>query len=289
MQVTDSVHALKIPFQLTTPSGAVAHRFVYVYLVIAEKICLVDSGVAGSENAIFNYIRKMGRNPDEIAHLILTHSHPDHIGGARAIKNATGCAVHAHSAEKAWIEDIQLQSRERPVPGFDVLVGGSVGVDRALEQGDSLKLGERLLLDVLHTPGHSRGSISLRLPSESVLFTGDAIPLPGDIPIYEDVEQLVRSIEALMYLDGIRHLLASWDDPRQGKDIALLFRACLATLRRIHESVIAVADLASNPMEVSRMVLDKLELPQTLANPLVAKSLLSHLSVRDKGEALFHV
>ena len=47
MQMTDHVHALKIPFQITDPSGQKIPRFVYAFLIYGESICLIDSGVAG--------------------------------------------------------------------------------------------------------------------------------------------------------------------------------------------------------------------------------------------------
>ncbi len=281
MRITDRVHGLKISFDVTTPSGGKVPRSVYIYLIFGRRICLIDSGVAGSEKAVFDLIRTTGRSPAEISHLVLTHSHPDHIGAAQAIKMATGCIVCAHPAEKEWIEDTRLQSRERPVPGFAALVGGPVPVDCGLEQGSILEIDDDLLLEAFHTPGHSRGSISLRLPSEGALFTGDAIPVPGDIPIYEDVETLVRSIRFLMALEGTGFLLSSWDEPRQGEEIARTFRASIDFLRRVHESVVAAADPVSTPMEMCRRVLDRLGLPQAVANPLVTASFLSHLRVRD--------
>jgi hydroxyacylglutathione hydrolase len=99
MQISNRIHALKVPFQITDKSGMKVPRFVYVYLIYGEKICLIDSGVASSEDVIFDYIRKTGRQPEEISLLILTHSHPDHIGSALAIKKASGCTVAAHAAE----------------------------------------------------------------------------------------------------------------------------------------------------------------------------------------------
>lgn len=284
MRITDCVHALKIPFHVTTPLGVKVDRFVYVYIVLGKRIFLVDSGVANSEHAIFEYIREAGRNPEEISHLILTHSHPDHIGAARAIKKASRCTICAHPAEKSWIEDVDLQSKERPVPGFNALVGGSVSVDCVLEEGKKLEIDENLQLEVFHTPGHSKGSISLQLQPEGVLFTGDAIPIPGDIPIYEDVGSLVRSIRFLMGLSGIKFMLASWDDPQQGEYIARRFRASIDYIQRIHDAVTKVADPELGPMEVCLRVLDELGLPKAIANPLMAMSFMSHLKVRTKGE-----
>jgi hydroxyacylglutathione hydrolase len=284
MRITDSVHALKIPFHVTTQLGVKVKRFVYVYIIFGKRIFLVDSGVANSEHAIFKYIRETGRNPEEISLLILTHSHPDHIGAARAIKIVTGCTICAHPAEKMWIEDVELQSKERPVPGFNDLVGGSVTVDCVLEEGNILKIDENLMIEVFHTPGHSKGSISLRLQPEGILFTGDAIPVPGDIPIYEDIESLVRSIRVLMGLNGIRLLLSSWDDPQEGENIAQRFRASIGFLQRIHDAVARVADLGLAPMEMCLRVLNAMGLSLAIANPLLATTFISHLKVRPNGE-----
>lgn len=136
---------------------------MYSYLIYGETITLIDTGVAGCENTIFDSIRSIGRDPREISLIILTHSHPDHIGAAKAIKKATGCSAMAHPAERAWIEDVDLQSRERPVPGFSTVVGGPVQLDHELADGDVIDPDgtEEYELQVFHTPGHSAGSISL--------------------------------------------------------------------------------------------------------------------------------
>ncbi len=125
MQITPAIHALRHPFQVPVAPGITLDRFVYSYLIAGETITLIDTGVAGSETRIFEYIQSIGRNPSEISLIVLTHSHPDHIGAARAIREATGCSVAAHPAERSWIEDVERQNQERPVPGFATLVGGS--------------------------------------------------------------------------------------------------------------------------------------------------------------------
>src|SRR5512137_779298 len=121
MQITPSIHALRHPFKIPVAPGIAIDRFVYSYILAGETITLIDTGVAGCENCIFDYIRSIGRDPEEITLIILTHSHPDHIGAAKAIRDATGCSVMAHSSERVWIEDVDRQNRERPVPGFSTL------------------------------------------------------------------------------------------------------------------------------------------------------------------------
>ena len=293
MQITKHIHALKVPFQITDRSGHKVQRFVYVYLIYGEKICLIDSGVASSEQFIFDYLRETGRRPDEISLLILTHSHPDHVGSAKAIKMASGCKVAAHGAEKAWIEDVDLQYRERPVPGFHSLVGGSVKVDSVLKEGDILDLGDGLSLAVIHTPGHSDGSISLWLAEEGVLFTGDAISLPGEMPVYDDPIESVKSIKRLKAIVGIKVLLAAWDQPRDGEQAYRIMDESMGYLQRIHEAVIKISfeQISSeqptlDSMEQTRRVLKELGLPETMANPLVARSFQANLKARNHQNLL---
>jgi hydroxyacylglutathione hydrolase len=290
MQITDHVHALKIPFQITDPSGQKIARFVYAFLIYGEEICLIDSGVAGSEKIILDYLKRTGKSPEEIKRLILTHAHPDHIGAAAAIKRISGCTVAAHVAEKAWIEDVDLQAKERPVPGFFSLVGGSVQVDRTLQDGEVLHLDGDLALQVLHTPGHSPGSLSLWLAQEGVLFTADAIPIAGDMPIYQDILASVRSLQRLAAIPEIKLLLAAWDEPRRGSEAHRIMDEGLQYLQRIHRSVLKVAraNPGISPMELCWRTLELLGLPPIMANPLVAASFQASLKeeIRDQQDLL---
>ncbi|MGC9444192.1 MAG: MBL fold metallo-hydrolase [Candidatus Methanospirareceae archaeon] len=278
MQVTEHIHALKIPFQLTAPAGTRIDRFVYMYLVYGDTICLIDSGVAGSEQVIFDYLQQTDRMPDEIATLVLTHAHPDHIGAARAIQQVTGCTVAAHRADRPWIENVEQQFRDRPIPNVHALVGGSVAVDHVLEDNEVLNLDKELTLAVLHTPGHSKGSISLWLDEDHALISGDAVPRPGDVPIYDDAAASARSIQRLRAHDGIQVLLSAWDEPRIGDEAYQALDDGLHYLHRIHKAVSSVS--ADNPdlnaQELCARVLDALGLPATSANPLVARTIEAH-------------
>jgi hydroxyacylglutathione hydrolase len=288
MQITEHVHALRIPFQVHLPTGITLERFVYAFLILGKRICLIDSGVATAETVIFEYLETAGRKPEEIDLLVLTHSHPDHIGAAKAIREKTGCLVAAHEAEKGWIEDVDLQSRERPVPGFHTLVGGSVPVGRSLADGDVIELWDGHSLKVIHTPGHSAGSICLLYEKDRVLFSADAVPIAGDIPIYADIVESVRSLKRLKGLHGVDHLLAAWDKPRQGREAEETIDGGLQTLQRIHSIVTGLAADGNpgDPMELCRKALAAMGLPPSLANPLIARSFLSSLKVRDMQDLI---
>ncbi len=286
MKITDHIHALKIPFQITDPSGRSLPRFVYVYMIYGREITLIDSGVASSAGIILEYLRNTGRNPEEISLMILTHGHPDHIGAAKAIKEISGCSVAAHGADRVWIENPDQQLKDRPVPGFYSLVKGSVRVDRILNEGDVLYLEPEMHLDVLHTPGHSPGSISLWMQEEGVLFSGDAITLAGEMPIYDDIKSSMASIQRLKAIEGINLLLSAWDEPRQGEDAYRIMDQGLDYLQRIHRSVIRAAERkgSDNQMEICSEAVRELGLPEMMANPLVCRSFLSSLT--DEGKKL---
>jgi hydroxyacylglutathione hydrolase len=253
MKITDHIHALRMPFHVEDPSGNRIPRFVYVYIICGKQICLIDSGTKSSEKEIFGYLERLGRRPEEISLLILTHSHPDRIGAAQVVQRVSGCTVAAHAAERVWIEDVNLQFEKRPVPGFHSLVKGSVHVDRVLEENDIVNVGNSLDLKVLHTPGHSPGSISLCLDREGALFSADAIPIVGEMPIWEDPAASIKSIEKLLALEGIRILLSAWDDPIEGEDAYRKMEEGKRYLQRIHETVLRVGpDPDLDFMELSK-------------------------------------
>ena len=289
MQITPSIHAIRHSFRVPVAHGIAIDRFVYSYLIYGEMITLIDTGVAGCEMQIFEYIRSTERNPSEIALIILTHSHPDHIGSARAIQRATGCSIAAHRAERTWIEDVERQNRERPVPGFATLVGGSVQINNELVDGDAIepddtRAGE---MQVFYTPGHSAGSISLFLHNEGALFSGDAIPVTGDLPVYDDAVLSVRSVKNLKAIRGIQVLLSSWDEPRRGDDAYRQMDLALNYLQHIHEVVLDNAGVG-NPdlMELTIKSSNALGLPPQAVNPLLARTFAANLRVREQKNLL---
>jgi len=289
MQIAPSIHALRLPFRVPIVPGIVLDRFVYSYLVYGETITLIDTGVAGCERQIFDSIRSTGRNPSEIALIILTHSHPDHIGAASTIQQVTKCSIAAHPAERTWIEDVKLQNRERPVPGFAMLVGGSVQLDHELADGDSIEPDETRggEMQVFHTPGHSPGSISLFMHSEGALFSGDAIPVMGDLPVYDDALASIQSIKRLRGLAGIRVLLSAWDEPRKGVEAYRQMDQAVEYLQTIHEAVLAVAGTGSpNLIELTRKTAAVIGLPPRAVNPLLSRTFAANLRVRDRESLL---
>lgn len=289
MQVTQHVHTIRLPFTIQQAPAVTIERFVNIFLITGRSLTLIDTGVAGSERQIFEYIRTIGRDPSEIARILLSHSHPDHIGAARTIRESTGCCVAAHASEREWIENVNIQCRERPVPGFHTLVGGSVPLSHTIDDGEILLLDDKHELDLiaLHTPGHSAGSVSFLLRSEGILFTGDAVPVPGAIPVYDDILASVESIKRLAHTDGIRIMLSSWDEPWEGILAYQRMREALTYLQEVHTAVIrAGCSLPSDPMDLCRRTAAALGIPPQAATPLLARTFTGHLRFCDRPKLI---
>lgn len=286
MRITERIHAIKIPFKVPLAAEVSIDRFAFVYLVLGDSIHLIDSGVAGADTLIWDYLKGVGRGPDEVSSLILTHSHPDHIGAASSIKARTGCTVYGHALEQRWIEDTARQYSERPIPGFHTLVAGPVAVDKLVAGGGTVYLENGIRCHVIHTPGHSQGSISLWFAEEKALFSGDALLVPGDLPIYEDISTCLSSIATLQTIDGVETLFSSWESPLQGRQkIRRRMEESDAYLRRIHQAVINndTGQKEQDVMVLCRKVVEELKLPPVAVMPLVAKAFASSLAVAREG------
>ena len=123
--------------------------------------------------------------------IVVTHAHIDHIGGAQKLKLATGAPVYMNLADSELqaMLDVQAGWLGMPVPD-------AVEIDVPVNDGDKLLVGTTEV-HVLHTPGHTQGSICLWIPGEKKLLAGDTLfrdsigrtDLPGG-----DGRQILRSI-----------------------------------------------------------------------------------------------
>ena len=98
--------------------------------------------------------------------IISTHRHWDHIGDNAAVVDATGAEIAAHLLDRHGLENPQPSMAPFPIPPSIPAVD--------LEEGSRIRFGE-IDLEVLHTPGHTEGSVCLLSGSESLLFTGDTL------------------------------------------------------------------------------------------------------------------
>ena len=147
-------------------------RVSNVYLVSVEDgLLLVDTGIPGNAKRILAFIERLGRRPDELRTIVLTHWHIDHVGSVAELKRLTGAQVAIHELDAPV-----LAGRERPAKGRRAMAVITrlfrlrpVTADLLLRDGD--RIGG---LEVVHVPGHTAGSIVLRR-DDGVVFSGDAL------------------------------------------------------------------------------------------------------------------
>lgn len=267
------IHQLKIDFNVTPE----IKRYVYVYVIEGCFCWLIDAGVDGAEQTIEAYLNSIGRQMTDIRGISLTHAHPDHIGAAAKIRELTGCKVYASIGERPWIEDIDLQFAKRPIPNFYTLVNRSVPVDEILKDGDRIELEEHLTIQAIETPGHSCDELSYLLPEARCIFTGDAIPVKGDIPIWIHAESSRKSLEKLGDLTLADTFCPAWDvtyDRVQAKE---KIQEALRLMDELREEVDQCKGAANSSEELVHKVCEGMGMKHFLQNPLFRRTVESFL------------
>ncbi|MFF3751783.1 MBL fold metallo-hydrolase [Streptomyces sp. NPDC002018] len=174
-----------------------------------EELTLVDAGHRHAAPDIERAIRSLGASPEALRRIVLTHCHRDHVGAAGELAERYGAEVLAHRL------DAPVVRGDLPVPepalldweiplyehGLTVPEAPPTRVDRELEDGDELDFGDGAR--VVHTPGHTDGSIGVHLPRHGVLFVGDTIASVGGIRLgvfHVDRERAQASMRRLVAL-----------------------------------------------------------------------------------------
>jgi glyoxylase-like metal-dependent hydrolase (beta-lactamase superfamily II) len=207
--------------------------FVSCFLIKGERCILVDTGIPGSTDKIFNTLSSTGIDPQDISLIILTHVHVDHFGCVKQIKEKTGAkvAVQANAAEKlrqGETEDvvgtsfiarllINIMSKRIPkdIPGVtpEVIINDELSLQEYGVKGK-----------VMSTPGHTDGSVSVILDNGEVIV-GDMIRgglisknTPGIPPFVVNIQQLKESINKILDLKPTK-LYASHGGPFNPEDV----------------------------------------------------------------------
>jgi glyoxylase-like metal-dependent hydrolase (beta-lactamase superfamily II) len=150
------------------------------FLFTDERLTLIDAGMVGSRLALDRYLRRIGREMEELDLVICTHGHPDHIGGLRELIAARpGITIAMHPADIAGLTVTLRQALDRSLEAsvrrgqlINFLTPAPAALE-PLEDGTTLDVGGGLR--VIHTPGHTPGSICLFAVRGRVLFTGDVL------------------------------------------------------------------------------------------------------------------
>ncbi len=280
--MSPKIFEIRIPFLLPVSDDVKVERYVNVWLVAGDRTCLVDAGPCGGEQTIVDAFAALGKSPEEIALIINTHEHPDHIGGNSYFKANVNPEFACHVAAVPWIEDLGRQYRERPIHGFYTLAGQPVEIKRQLREGDEIDLGGDTTLQVIFTPGHSPGSISLFCPQERTLLVGDALQPLGGLPLYLDLAQTRHSLGKLLKLPGVDKMYSSCAErPFEGPEISMAIKASLIYLEKVDALVKRAAEgkgASPDPAEITRRVLIDLNLSPPPVMPITIQSIMAHLA-----------
>lgn len=130
----------------------------------SKEAIVVDPGADIQE-----ILKVLARHGLKAKAIVITHAHIDHVGGAQKLKTATGAPVYMNERDQVLYDHLDQQAAwlgmETPPRG---------DIDSMLREGDKLSVGPAEVL-VLHTPGHTQGSVSLWIPSDKKLLAGDTL------------------------------------------------------------------------------------------------------------------
>lgn len=176
MEIVPAVHAI---------DGLGIGR-AYLYLE-ADRLTLIDTGLAGSTDKILAEVERIGRRPEDLRQVLITHHHGDHIGSLAQLQERTQAQTLVHRLDAPIVRGevpppgptaTGVWRLLTPLLGLGMRTPPPARVDRELEDGAEVDVdgGAR----VLHVPGHTAGSIALYVPGRKLLFSGDAaVNAPG--------------------------------------------------------------------------------------------------------------
>lgn len=185
----------------------ITYHAANVFLIVEDELTLIDTGYPSTTPKIIDFVRRLGRRPEEIRLIIITHCHPDHDGGMRELKKITGARTACHKADIMVADQplpyprrFQAALELRPLAPLRSRLGIPADeIDIKLEGGEELPpLGG---LKVVHTPGHTPGSICLLAPKYKLLFAGDTLTRKEDriLPVRRSV-----SLDTVKVLDSVK-------------------------------------------------------------------------------------
>jgi glyoxylase-like metal-dependent hydrolase (beta-lactamase superfamily II) len=209
MRIASGVEMLEISANLTLGPGIIHPVLIWE----PEEVILVDTGFPGQLPQFIDAMEKAGISFTKLSKVIITHHDLDHVGGlSRILKESPHkIEVLAHEQEKPYIQGEQLpikvaQSKtipEEQLEKIKMIYGNKV--DKTVNDGEQFSCCGGI--EIIHTPGHTPGHISLYLKESKTLITGDALNisdghLVGPVPQFTfDMDIAIQSLQKLIRYD----------------------------------------------------------------------------------------
>ncbi len=188
--------------------------FVNAFLIKAnDSFFLIDTGIAQQWNRLLSKMQLAGCSPDKLKLVIITHGDADHTGNCARLQQKYQAKIAMHTADSEIVKTgIPLQHKANTLTGKIMLSLTKMAErnstlmkfqpDILLEDGDRLDQ-YGLNARVIHTPGHTNGSIAV-LTDQGLLFAGDTLSntrKPGIAPLFQNYQELKNSVEKLKQFD----------------------------------------------------------------------------------------
>jgi glyoxylase-like metal-dependent hydrolase (beta-lactamase superfamily II) len=205
--------------QLSPSLHAIGSGIVNSYLVDdAGRVTVVDAGLPGQWQELLGELARMGRSPEDVRAVILTHGDTDHVGFAARLRAEGGIPVHIHESDAARARgEVRKRAtgwgpvRIRPLAGF-LLYSARRGGLRIPPVPELVTFTDGVTLDVpgaprvIGLPGHTPGSVAFHMPAVDAVFVGDALTTrsvltgetgPRPAPFTLDQPRAAASLERL--------------------------------------------------------------------------------------------
>lgn len=240
-------------------------RYTAAYLVSGPEPAIVETGPTTSAEPVVAGLTSIGIGPDDLAHIVVTHIHLDHAGGAGALCDRYPRAtvwVHERGARhladptRLVLSASSIYGDDRMADLFGPVVPVPAQRIRSLADVDRVPLGTRHL-DARATPGHAKHQVALVDSATGAVFTGDALGIhPPDLPVLRpatpppdyDLELAVESIERIRSLAG-ELLLFSHFGPVHEVD-----RTCDLAVKRFRDWTEAVRRAMDRTQDLDEIV-----------------------------------
>ncbi len=156
--------------------GLMGRVNLYVLDSAESSVTVIDAGLPGTMRRVGALLQSIGHTPQDVRHILITHTDLDHVGGLAALVKATGAHVYAHADAKTYLRRRQ-QPPHMPFPMQSIAAGVAyfvlrvTDVDQVVKDGDVLPIAGGIR--VIATPGHTPDHVSYFWEREQVLFGGD--------------------------------------------------------------------------------------------------------------------